>query len=212
VLKKEAERITGGLSAPGKMPEGSYNLPASMCQTGAILREIPETPCHKCYAFKGRYNFPNVKDALARRLKSLTHPQWVEAMTTLVKKASWTPGHESATVKHAPWPLDHSSWISDPGISFREHGPRVRAKINVCLGWAICHEIWCGENLSLFPRVTFNSTVKKCLLLLYPNRSGMPSKLRFSIRFQTMEGVFFLRSWYNFRSDVSAFFKVTTAC
>ena len=34
MLKKEAERITGGLSAPGKMPEGSYNLPASACQTG----------------------------------------------------------------------------------------------------------------------------------------------------------------------------------
>jgi len=76
---------------------------------------------------------------------------------------------------HGPWPLDNSSWIEDPGISFTEHGPRVRAKINVCLGWATC----------------------------------LPSKLRFSIRFQTMEGVFFLRSWYNFRSDVSAFFKVT---
>ena len=113
---------------------------------------------------------------------------------------------------HGPWPLDISSWIMEPGISFTEHGPRVRAKINVCLGWATCHAIWCGENLSLFPLATFNSTVKKCWLLLYPNRSGMPSKLRFSIRFQMMEGVFFLRSWYNFRSDVSAFFKVTTAC
>ena len=55
--KKAASKITGGLSAPGKMPEGSYNLPASMCQTGAKLREIPGTPCYKCYAFKGRYNF-----------------------------------------------------------------------------------------------------------------------------------------------------------
>ena len=86
MLKKEAERITGGLSTPGKMPEGSYNLPASACQTGAKLREIPGTPCYKCYAFKGRYNFPNVKDALQRRLASLGHPDWVEAMTTLVKK------------------------------------------------------------------------------------------------------------------------------
>ena len=62
--KKEAKEITGGLSAPGKMPEGSYNLPASMCQTGAKLREVPGTPCWGCYAFKGRYNFPNVKDAV----------------------------------------------------------------------------------------------------------------------------------------------------
>jgi len=39
----------------------------------------------------------------------------------------------------------------------------------------------------------------------------MPSKLRFSIRFQMMEHVFFLRSWYNFRSGLIAFFKVTLA-
>ena len=99
MLKKEAKEITGGLSAPGKMPEGSYNLPASACQTGAKLREIPDTPCHKCYAFKGRYNFPNVKDALARRLKSLDHPQWVEAMTTLVKKKKHFRWHDSGDIQ-----------------------------------------------------------------------------------------------------------------
>ena len=103
MLKKEANKITGGLSAPGKMPEGSYNLPASACQTGAKLREIPDTPCYKCYAFKGRYNFPNVKNALARRLESLDHPQWVEAMTTLVKNKKHFRWHDSGdiqSVKH----------------------------------------------------------------------------------------------------------------
>jgi hypothetical protein len=99
MLKKEAERITGGLSAPGKMPEGSYNLPASACQTGAKLRLVPDTPCYKCYAFKGRYNFPNVKNALARRLKSLDHPQWVEAMTTLVKKKKHFRWHDSGDLQ-----------------------------------------------------------------------------------------------------------------
>jgi hypothetical protein len=103
MLKKEAERITGGLSAPGKMPEGSYNLPASACQTGAKLREIPGTPCHGCYAFKFRYNFKPVKKALARRLASLGHPQWVEAMITLVKKKKHFRWHDSGdlqSVKH----------------------------------------------------------------------------------------------------------------
>ena len=33
---------------------------------------------------KGRYRFPNVKDALNRRLNSLTDPRWIEAMTVLV--------------------------------------------------------------------------------------------------------------------------------
>ena len=97
--KKEAKEITGGLSAPGKMPEGSYNLPAIACQTGAKLREIPGTPCFGCYAFKGRYNFPNVKDALARRLDSLQHPQWVQAMATLVKGKKHFRWHDSGDLQ-----------------------------------------------------------------------------------------------------------------
>jgi len=99
MLKKEAAKITGGLSAPGKMPEGSYNLPASMCQTGAKLREIPGTPCHGCYAFKGRYNFSNVKDALTRRLESLTHPQWIEAMAVLIKGKKHFRWHDSGDLQ-----------------------------------------------------------------------------------------------------------------
>ena len=99
MLKKEAERITGGLSAPGKMPEGSYNLPASACQTGAKLREIPDTPCYKCYAFKGRYNFPNVKAALQRRLASLKDPRWTEAMTVLVKGKKHFRWHDSGDLQ-----------------------------------------------------------------------------------------------------------------
>jgi len=97
--KKEAKEITGGLSAPGKMPEGSYNIPANMCQTGAKLREIPGTPCWGCYAFNGRYNFPNVKDALTRRLDSLTHPQWVEAMAVLIKGKKFFRWHDSGDLQ-----------------------------------------------------------------------------------------------------------------
>ena len=100
MLKKEAERITGGLSAPGKMPEGSYNLPAAACQTGAKLRLIPGTPCHKCYAFKGNYRrFPAVQKALYYRLASLTHPQWVEGMYTLVKKIKHFRWHDSGDLQ-----------------------------------------------------------------------------------------------------------------
>ena len=97
--KKEAKEITGGLSAPGKMPEGSYNLPAVACITGAKLRLIPDTPCYKCYAFKGRYNFPNVKDALARRLESLGHPLWVQAMAVLIKGKKFFRWHDSGDLQ-----------------------------------------------------------------------------------------------------------------
>ena len=97
--KKEASKITGGLSAPGKMPEGAYNLPASACLTGAKLREIPGTPCYGCYAFKGRYNFPNVKEALARRLDSITHPDWVQAMAVLIKGKKHFRWHDSGDLQ-----------------------------------------------------------------------------------------------------------------
>ena len=99
MLKKAARQITGGLSAPGKMPEGSYNLPASACQTGAKLAQIPGTPCHGCYALKGRYNFSNVQQALRRRLKSLMHPLWTVAMTVLVKGKNHFRWHDSGDIQ-----------------------------------------------------------------------------------------------------------------
>jgi len=99
MLKKEAKEITGGLSAPGKMPEGSYNLPAGACQTGQILALVEDTPCHKCYALTGRYRFPNVKAALARRLKSLDHPLWVQAMAVLIKGKKFFRWHDSGDLQ-----------------------------------------------------------------------------------------------------------------
>ena len=99
MLKKEASKITGGLSAPGKMPEGSYNLPATACQTGQLLAKVKGTPCSDCYALKGRYRFPNVKDALDRRLKSLTHPRWVEAMAVLIKGKKHFRWHDSGDIQ-----------------------------------------------------------------------------------------------------------------
>ena len=99
LTKKEANKITGGLSAPGKMPEGSYNLPARACITGAKLRKVPGTPCWGCYAFKGRYNFPNVKDALARRLESLGHRDWIQAMAVLIKGKKFFRWHDSGDIQ-----------------------------------------------------------------------------------------------------------------
>ena len=99
MLKKEAKEITGGLSAPGKMPEGSYNLPAAACITGSILRLIEGTPCYGCYAFTGRYNFPNVKDALARRLDSLGHRLWIPAMAILIRGKKHFRWHDSGDLQ-----------------------------------------------------------------------------------------------------------------
>ena len=97
--KKEASKITGGLSAPGKMPEGSYNLPAQACQTGAKLRQVPGTPCSGCYALKGRYRFKNVRDAMNRRLDRLYDPRWIEAMVTLIDRQPVFRWHDSGDLQ-----------------------------------------------------------------------------------------------------------------
>ena len=99
MLKKEAKEITGGLSAPSKMPGPAYNLPAPDCITGSILVNVIGSVCEGCYALKGRYNFPNVKAALARRLQSLQHPKWVFAMTVLIKGEPFFRWHDSGDLQ-----------------------------------------------------------------------------------------------------------------
>ena len=99
MLKKEAKEITGGLSAPSKMPGPAYNLPAPMCITGSTLVDVINSVCNGCYALKGRYNFPNVKAALARRLQSLDHPLWVFAMTVLINGEEVFRWHDSGDLQ-----------------------------------------------------------------------------------------------------------------
>ena len=98
------DRITGGLSKPSKMPGPAYNLPATQCITGAKLVQIPGSVCAGCYALKGRYRFSNVRLALARRLESLKHPRWVEAMTVLIKGEPHFRWHDSGDLQSA-WHL-----------------------------------------------------------------------------------------------------------
>lgn len=99
MLKKEARQITGGLSKPSKMPGPAYNLPAWACQTGSKLRKVKGSPCYGCYAFKGRYNFSNVQQALRRRLDALESPLWVDAMVTLIKGQPWFRWHDSGDIQ-----------------------------------------------------------------------------------------------------------------
>ena len=99
MLKKEARQITGGLSKPSKMPGPAYNLPATECKTGAKLVKVPGSVCAGWYALKGRYRFTNVRLALARRMQSLKHPQWVQAMTVLIKGEKYFRWHDSGDLQ-----------------------------------------------------------------------------------------------------------------
>ena len=99
MLKKEAIKITGGLSKTSKMPGPAHNLPAARCITGAKLVKVPGSVCAGCYALKGRYRFKNVQDALNRRLKALEDPRWVEAMVVLVTGHAHFRWHDSGDIQ-----------------------------------------------------------------------------------------------------------------
>ena len=99
MLKKEARKITGGLSAPNKMPGPSINLPAWNCITGLKLQAVKGSVCAGCYAMKGRYRFPNVRKAMDRRLTALQDPRWVDAMVTMVKGQPWFRWHDSGDIQ-----------------------------------------------------------------------------------------------------------------
>ena len=99
MLKKEARKITGGLSAPSKMPGPAHNLPAWRCITGVKLQAVKGSVCAGCYAMKGRYRFKNVKEALERRQQALTDPRWVEAMVTLITGEPWFRWHDSGDIQ-----------------------------------------------------------------------------------------------------------------
>jgi len=101
MLKKEATEITGGLSAPNKMPGPSINLPAVACITGRKLVNVKGSTCSGCYALKGRYRFPNVKEAMQRRLDKLHDPRWVDAMVTLIDKQPVFRWHDSGDIQSA---------------------------------------------------------------------------------------------------------------
>jgi len=99
MLKKEAIKITGGLSKPSKMPGPAHNLPAWNCITGKKLVDIPNSVCAGCYALKNRYRFKNVQAALKRRLQALEHPQWVDAMVQLINGEAWFRWHDSGDIQ-----------------------------------------------------------------------------------------------------------------
>ena len=102
---KEASKIVGKLSKTSKMPCYSYNLPATKWITGSKMAKIKGTTCYDCYALKGMYNFPVVKNAMLRRHKAINHPEWVFAMSVLInsKKSKYFRWHDSGDIQS----IDH---------------------------------------------------------------------------------------------------------
>ena len=128
MLKKEANKIVGGLSAPGKMPCPSINLPAAACITGQILARVPGTTCHGCYALKGRYQFPDTIKAMDRRLEALKDSRWVRAMVTLMQGRPHFRWHDSGDIQSA-WHLKRILEVCKQTPATRHWLPTREAKL-----------------------------------------------------------------------------------
>tara|TARA_R110000851_G_scaffold40280_1_gene101680 strand:+ start:422 stop:1078 length:657 start_codon:yes stop_codon:yes gene_type:complete len=83
---KQAKELIGGYTVTSKMPTISYSISAFDCITGSKLRKIPNTVCSTCYALKGNYlrYDKNIRPAQNRRLKSISSPNWVNAMVYIM--------------------------------------------------------------------------------------------------------------------------------
>ena len=97
----EALNLVGGLSKPSKMPGFAYGIPAKECKTGAKLQQVKGSTCYNCYALKGCYMFPVVQAAQYKRLDSIKHPAWINAMSMLInsKKTKFFRWHDSGDVQ-----------------------------------------------------------------------------------------------------------------
>jgi hypothetical protein len=101
----EAVAVAGKLSNTSKMPCPSWGIDPKHCAIGKRLRNQKGTTCSICYACKGMYNFPNVRNAQEVRFNSLDRKEWVEAMVVLITKSK----------------CDHFRWLDSGDIQGRSH-------------------------------------------------------------------------------------------
>jgi hypothetical protein len=102
-----ANKLVGGLSAPGKMPCPSFSISAFLCKTGGLLSKIAGSVCRDCYARKNRYAMQNVQAALVRRMDVLARAladtgfraEFISAMSFLISRKPWFRWHDSGDLQ-----------------------------------------------------------------------------------------------------------------
>lgn len=124
--------LVGGLSNPSKMPCYGFSIPATRCKVGSILRKVAGSTCASCYALKGRYVFPNVRDAMERRFAILESDvsSWAGNIAALIErseKSGYFRWHDSGDIQSMAH-LEAIVWVAKtlPNIRFwlptREYG------------------------------------------------------------------------------------------
>lgn len=82
---KEAITYVHSLSNPSKMATCGYSISALECNVGGLLFNVKGSVCEHCYARKGHYIFPVVKNAHEKRLNKINNePLWVDAMIYII--------------------------------------------------------------------------------------------------------------------------------
>jgi hypothetical protein len=78
-------RPDAALGNTSKMPGYSFGLSAFKCKRGSALAKDPRTACGQCYARTNYYATKHeVVKAHRSRMAGLAHPDWIEAMATLI--------------------------------------------------------------------------------------------------------------------------------
>ena len=83
--KNQVKEDKRNLSNVSKMPGHSISRSARLCHVGQKLRKIKGSTCEKCYALKGMYNMPNVKQAMERREVFFHSIDFVPRMVSVLK-------------------------------------------------------------------------------------------------------------------------------
>ncbi len=114
-----AVSITGGLSAPSKMPGQAYGLPTAHCATGQRMAAIPGSICSSCYAEKGFYSVyhKTVEPAQYARLHAvelaIASPEYraafIAAFARLIGSDGYFRWHDAGDLQSA----DHLALIAD---------------------------------------------------------------------------------------------------
>lgn len=156
---KRAREIAGSLGSPSKMPGASYGLPIANCNVGAKLRAQGPSmnaagyvnPCGSCYAATGFYHTfaKNVIPAQQKRLASITHPEWEDAMVAQWESAGRRFGkhhrwHDAGDLQSA----DHLTRIARIAARMPDHSfwlPTREAKL--VRDWLAENE--CPPNLAI---------------------------------------------------------------
>ena len=119
---KQLQDKVGSLSTPSKMPGYGYSTSTDDCITGSKLANVKGSICSICYARKGRYVFPNVQNAMKKRLESLERLDWIDTMVQLIsrkEKSGFFRWHDSGDLQGV-WHLEKIAEVARrlPSIKF----------------------------------------------------------------------------------------------